>query len=338
MPNETPHRTPPPVAHAALRLAALLCLAIPAAHAQQAVWRPEKTVEFVVPAAPGASFDVTARTIHRIWQDRKMLEVASVVVNKPGGGGRIGQTYLNQHAGDAHYLSILTPGVLSNHILGQNKFNYTDFTPISVLFAEYLCFAVRPDSPLRSAKDMAEMLKKDPEALSTAVATSRGGALHTAAAIAMKAAGVDIKKMKIVVFNSNAESVTALLGGHVDIAVSPPYQLMPHVQSGKVRVIAISSPQRVKGAFAGAATWREQGINSSFASWRGVMGPKGLTATQVAYWEDILAKLSKSDEWKRDVERNLWEVNFVPSRGLTKYLEGQYDELKRILAELELAK
>ena len=312
------------------------CALATVAHAD--TWNPSRNVEIVVPAAPGASFDITGRTVQRILQDEKLIDATSMVVNKAGGGGRIGMTYLSQHPGDAHMLSILTPGLLSNHILGNSPFNYTDFTPIAMLFAEYMTFAVQPDSRLKSLSDMAAALRKDPSSLSIAVATSRGGALHTAVAIAMKAAGIDVRKLKIVVFNANSESVTALLGGHVDIAVSPPLTIRPHLQSMKARVIAISSPRRLGGVFAQVPTWREQGVNATFASWRGIMAPKGVTATQVKYWEQVLGRLSTADAWKADVERNLWEVNYLTGSELRRYVDSQYDELKHILIELDLAK
>ena len=246
-------------------------------------------------------------------------------------------SYLNQHAGDAHYLFVMTASVLTNHILGVSKDTYTDFSPVAMLFSEYLAYGVRPDSPIKSAKDLADALRKDPTRYSIAVATSRGGALHIATGLALKAAGVDVKKLRIVVFNANAESLTAMLGGHVDVAVSTVNSFVPHAQAGKLRVIAVSSPRRLKG-FADAPTWKEQGINSEYASWRGMMGPRGLNAAQIAYWEDVYGKLTRTDEWRQDVEKNLWEVTFKGSRDTMREMEQHYDEMKRMLVDLELVK
>ncbi len=325
-----------------VRLAAafpLVCLLLPAGNAgAQPAWKPERNVEIIVPAAPGAAFDTTGRTIQRILQDQKTLPVTSSVVNKAGGGGAIAMNYLNQHPGDGHYLFVMTASVLTGHILGVSKDTYTDFSPLGLLFSEYLAYAVRPESPIRNARDLAETLRKDPHALSIAVATSRGGALHIATGLALKAAGVDVKKLRVVVFNANAESLTSLLGGHVDVAVSTPNSFVPHMQTGKIRVIAVSSPRRLKAPFAEVATWKEQGINSEYASWRGMMGPRALSAAQVAYWEDIFSNLTRTDAWRRDVEKNLWEVTYKGSRETVKEMEQRYDDFKRILVELELAK
>ena len=322
--------------HCRLIAIASASLASVAAWAQPA-WKPEKNVEIIVPAAPGAAFDTTGRTLQRLLQDQKMLPVTSSVINKAGGGGTIAMSYLNQHAGDGHYLFVMTASVLTNNILGVSKDTYTDFSPLAMLFSEYLAYGVRPDSPLKSAKDLAEALRKDPARYSIAVATSRGGALHIATGMALKAAGVDVKKLRVVVFNANAESLTAMLGGHVDVAVSTVNSFVPQAQAGKLRVIAVSSPRRLPG-FAAAPTWKEQGIDSDYASWRGIMGPRGLNAAQTAYWEDVFGKLTRTNEWRQDVEKNLWEVTFKGSRETVREMSEHNEQLKRILTELELVK
>ena len=169
------------------RFIAAVIASVPLWTAAQPAWKLEKNVEIIVPAAPGAAFDTTGRTIQRILQDQKMLPVSSSVINKAGGGGTIAMSYLNQRPGDGHYLFVMTASVLTNNLLGVSKDTYTDFTPLAMLFSEYLAYGVRPDSPIKSARDLAEALRKDPAAYSIAVATSRGGALHIATGLALKA-------------------------------------------------------------------------------------------------------------------------------------------------------
>jgi putative tricarboxylic transport membrane protein len=322
----------------ALRLLAALALcALAAAAPAQPAWKPEKNVEIIVPAAPGAAFDTTGRTLQKLLQDQKLLPSSASVINKAGGGGTIAMSYLNQHAGDGHYLFVMTASVLTNHILGVSKDTYTDFSPLAMLFSEYLAYGVRADSPIKNAQDLVAALRKDPAAYSIAVATSRGGALHIATGLALKAAGVDVRRLRIVVFNANAESLAAMLGGHVDVAVSTPNSFVPHVQSGKVRAIAVSSPRRLPG-FAAAPTWKEQGVDSEYASWRGIMGPRGLTAAQIAYWENVFGKLTATAEWRQSVERNLWEITFKGARDAARAMAQHDEEFRRILAELELIK
>ncbi len=87
-------------------LAALLACPA-AARAAVAQWKPEKNVEIIVGTVPGGGQDKTARELKHLWQDKRLIDVAVTVVNKPGGGGaRAAGLYLNQHAGDAHYLEV----------------------------------------------------------------------------------------------------------------------------------------------------------------------------------------------------------------------------------------
>ena len=97
-------------------------------------WAPQKNVEIVVTSAPGGSNDKTARTVERILSVHKLIAASLTVVNKPGGGGRLAFAYVDQHAGDPHYLLIGTTGLLTGHIMGTNKMSYMDFTPIASLF------------------------------------------------------------------------------------------------------------------------------------------------------------------------------------------------------------
>lgn len=305
-------------------------------HAQS--WRPQKNVEVVVSTSPGGAVDANARIVQRIIQERRLIGVSSSVVNKPGGAGTIAYLYLNQHAGDAHYLGISSVPLLTNHITGTSTLMYSDFTPIAQLVEEYMAFAVRPDSPIKTGKDLLERLRNDPASVSFAIAPALGNALHIAAGLVMKAAGGETRMMKVVVFNSGGEAMSALLGGHVDVYPATAGSVVPMVQSAKVRVIGVSSPQRLSGVLAGLPTWKEQGVDAVYAVWRGLMGPKGLSAAQVAYWDEVVAKVARSDDWRKELETNFWNDHYLPSAEARKYLDDQYQRSRAVLRELGLAK
>jgi putative tricarboxylic transport membrane protein len=306
--------------------------------AAAADWRPEKTVEFVVPASPGGGNDITIRKLHQILQSRKLVEPGMVVVNKAGGAGSVAWTYLNQHPGDGNFISISTMNLLTNKIIGTSPLSYTDFTPIASLISEYAGVAVRADSPIKTGRDLIERLRKDPKALAFSVGTGLGNSTHNALVLAMKTAGVDAKNLKAVVFNSAGEGMTALLGGHIDAVSSTLSNLRTQLAAGKIRVIAVSAPKRLPGLFAQVPTWREQGVDAVFSNWRGIVGPKGMTAAQVAYWEGVFVRLVKTDEWKKELESELWDDDYADSREHKKYLDAQNKELTGILIDLGMAK
>jgi len=163
-------------------VAAMLCCGTFPCQAQPA-WKPARNVEIVVGVSPGGGIDRTARTLQRVVQEKRMLEVTSSVVNKPGGGGVLAQAYLNQHAGDAHYLEVSATSLLTNHITGKTANSYADFTPIAMLYDEFIGFAVKADSELKSGRDLAALMKKDASALAAGIATSAGNTNHIALAL-----------------------------------------------------------------------------------------------------------------------------------------------------------
>ena len=211
-----------------------------------AQWKPERTAELIVSAGPGGNQDLTARVILGIWQDKKMVPSA-VVANKTGGGGGIASNYLSQHAGDPHYLMMLAPTLLTSRIMGTSKVDHNNYTPLAMLFNEYIFVTVKADSPIKSGRDLIQKLKAAPDSVSVAIATALGNHIHMGVALPMKAAGIDIKRMKVVAFKSSGQSLTAVLGGHVDVAASTFSALLPHVTSGALRIIGVSSPQRMTG-------------------------------------------------------------------------------------------
>ncbi len=301
-------------------------------------WKPERPVEIVAMSGPGGANDVIARTLQRVIQQRKLVDAPLTVVSKVGAGGVIAWGYLNQHAGDGAYISVSPINLLIEHILGASSITYTGVTPIAQLFNEYVAFAVKADSPLRSGRDVIDKLKTDPASVSFAVAASLGGSNHIATMVALKSAGVDVKKLKFVVFNSGIQSLTNVMGGHVDVAAVPVSGVVSLMAAGRLRAIAVSSAKRLTGSFAAVPTWKEQGADSVFSSSRGVIGPQGMSAAQIAYWENVLARAVETDDWKKDLESNFWEGQFLISADTRKLLKAQYEEYKSVLIDVGLAR
>ena len=307
-------------------------LAVAASHAQTA-WKPEKGVEIVVGTSPGGGQDTSARLVQKLIQERQLVDVPTVVVNKPGGGSSVGYAYLNQHPGDGHFIMLLTVPLVTNHILRLSQIGYADLTPLAVLFDEYIVATVAPQSPIRNGRELMERLKQDPASLSIGVPSLTGGGYY-AIALAAKANGVDPRRLKTVVFKSGGDSIAALLGGHIDVMTSTTAAPVAQLRAGKVRVLAVAAPRRLAGELADVPTLREQGTNVVFSNWRGFVGPRGLGAAQTAYWEGVLAKVAATEEFARDVERNHWVANFQRSEAMRQFLKVQHDELRGLLTEL----
>lgn len=312
----------------------LLALTGAAAHAQS--WKPEKNVEIFIGLTAGSSQDRTGRALQKVWQETKALSVPVNVVNRPGGGGQVALTALAQHTGDPHYLHIVSPTIVARYITGLGTFQFSDFTPLALFGNQYLAAAVRPESSIKSARDLMERLKRDPYTFSLGI-NSAGGTLHIMAGMLVRGAGGDPRKARITAFQGG-ELMTAGIGGHVDAIVTVASNILPHVESGRLNMLAVAAPKRLSGALAAVPTFREQGIELVVQNWAGMFGAKGLNPQQIFYWDRVLAATVASPAWKTFVEANQWEPEYLNSSEFIKHLHAEEKRLRAALTDLGLAK
>lgn len=304
----------------------------------QPAWRPEKTVEFIIPTAPGGNNDRLTRLAQKVLQDHKLVTTPSVVINRAGGNQTLALLHALQHAGDAHYILFSNPAVFTNELNGITSRRYTELTPLALLVIENTVLTVRAGSPIRNMADLAERLKADPESITFAM-PARGGQPHLTAAAAVRAAGIDARRMKVVVFKGSGDSIAAVLGGHVDVMVSSSGSVQGLVKNGQARVLAVAAAQRMGGTFANAPTFREQGIDTAgIPAWRGFLGPQSLTPAQIAFWDDAFAKMTDAPEWRKSLEQGDLTQQFMRSREFARYLDAEYAVARAIMSELGLIK
>jgi putative tricarboxylic transport membrane protein len=321
----------------AARAVACAVIALAAAPLVAADWKPTAQIEIVIPNSPGGGNDAVGRLLQKLLQDRRLIPTAAIVSNKPAGGGSATLSYLGQKANDPHIIAVVSITQQLNYITGTQAQRYRDFTPLATMIGDFIGFAVRADSPITSGKDLLERLKKDPSSVAAGI-TALGGNNHVALVLAARSAEVDTRKLKTPVFQSSGDSVTALLGGHIDLHIGSVGPLAKQLEAGKVRLLAVTSDQRLPGPLAAVPTWKEQGIAGTFNTWRGLWGPKGMTADQVAFWDDTFERISKDPQWKENLAANQWESDYRNSRDTLKYLDVLHVELRDVLKDLGLAK
>jgi putative tricarboxylic transport membrane protein len=321
-----------------IRAATVVALACSAAVVwAQSEWKPDRTVEIIVGTPPGSGYDTLARKLQEIWQTSNLIERPVTVVNKPGGFNAVGNAYLNQHPGNGHYVAVTGTLLLSDNLSGNTAMSFRDFTPLAVLLSEDIVFAVNPASPINTGKDFIDRLKQDPTSVSVAI-SGIGGQNHIALGLVAQAGGADASRLKVVGFQGGAEAVTAVLGGHVDVTVAPASIVAPQLAAGKLRVIGVPSEKRLGGVYDQVPTWREQGVDAVFSQWRGLMGPKILTAAQIAYWDDVLGKTVRTQNWKDHVERTQLTYRYLDSGQARMFITEQNETVRGILTGLGLIK
>ena len=305
-------------------------LAVPCA--AQPAWKPERAVEIVVVSAPGGTNDKIARLMQRIWQENKWIENV-LVANKVGGGGTIAYNYANQRPGDAHTVAIARGGLLSNHILGLSPINYTDMTPLALMSVQAISLAVRSDSPIKSVKDLVARWKADPQSLSISLGSTRGAPTQFVLAQIAELNGVDPRKLKTLTFGGAADSVTNLLGGHIDMASIAPGNVFSHHKAGTLRLIAIATKHRSVMA-PDVPTLIEQGYDVVQGNWMAMMAPRDIAPAQISYWEDLLERTAGHPEWKRYLEAEALEGEFMKSQATRDFMKKDYEVTRGLLTRL----
>ena len=322
------------------RLAAALlagsCLLSPLVQAQTA-WKPTERINFVIGVAPGGTVDLYARGIKDTLDTLKLVNGQTILVeNKVGAGGALAMQLLKSQSGNAAYLGTFHTGAIAGAVTGLIKADPRDFTPVAMMVEETSLVAVRADSPLKTGTDLVDALKADPTKLRIAVAPALGQNTHMAIAKPLKVAGVAIDKLTIAPFRSSGESVTALIGGHVDVVSATAPVILPHVASGKLRIVASAAPEPGTGALAGVKTWREQGVPADYVSYNGVMLPPGVNAEQIRFWEDALGKVSQDKNWVALVERSGNKPIFRGYVESHRYLMAEWKAATELAASLNL--
>ena len=300
---------------------------------------PKHAMEFIAPAGAGGGWDLTIRTVAKTLEDTKLISVPTPVTNKPGGGGGVTLAYLQEKKGNDGIISVYSPPLLLINLSGSTEFSYKDTTPIARLITDYGAFAVSKDSPYNSLTDVMEALKKDPKSIKIGGNSTAGSMDHIQFLLIAKAAGVqNIKEIDYVSFQDNS-GAAQVMGGHLDLLTTGLGEVRALAESGELKVLATTAEKRVgTGVIAKIPTAMEQGINASFKNWRGLFGPPEMPEYAVKYWEDVLAKMVETPEWKSAAENNGWDLSYANSEEFMKFLDEQNENYKGILQEIGMLK
>ncbi|WP_458232295.1 Bug family tripartite tricarboxylate transporter substrate binding protein [Roseateles sp. P5_E8] len=287
-------------------------------------------MKMMIPANPGGGWDTTGRAFGKALQD---AGVASSVQyeNKGGAAGALGLAqFVNASKGDPHSLLVMGAVMLGGIITGKPPVSLSQATPIARLISEYNVFVVHAASPLKTMKDVVEMLKKDPGSVKWG-GGSRGATEHIAAAMIARDQGVDASKINYVPFRGGGEATAAILGGNVTIGGSGFSEFQPYLESGKMRAIAVTSPTRIKGL--NAPTLKELGIDVEIGNWRGVYAPPGITPEQRKVLTDMVVQATKSKSWAESIEKNGWTPALLAGPEFDSFVDREFATLRAIMVK-----
>ena len=289
----------------------------------------------IAPAAPGGGWDQTARTIQTVMQ-KEGISGNVQVQNVPGAGGTIGLAqFASQNKGNAN--ALIVGGYVMVGAILTNKAPVTlkDVTPIARLTGEYEAIVVPASSPFKTMGDLVEALKANPGAVSWG-GGSAGGTDHILAGLIAKAVGVDPTKVNYIAFSGGGEALAAILGSQVSAGVSGYGEFESQIKAGTLRLLAISSDERVEGI--DGPTLKESGVDVALQNWRMVAAAPGISAEQKAVISADIEKMVTSATWKETLATKGWADTYLAGAAFDEQLAKDISATETVLKDIGLVK
>lgn len=291
------------------------------------------SIKMMIPANPGGGWDTTGRELG------KALLASGAVKNvqydnKGGAAGAIGLAqFVSASKGDPNALMMGGMVMVGGTIQNKSAVTMDQVTPIARLTSEYEVIVVPANSPIKDLKDLLAKFKANPGSISWG-GGSAGGTDHILAGLIAKEVGVEAGKVNYVPFKGGGEAVAAIIGGHVSVGVSGLSEFAQHIQSGKMRALAVSSAKAIDKI----PSLKEQGINVELANWRGIFGAPGITKAQQAELVKAVEQATRHKSWEETLARQGWTAYWLPGDEYGKYVQDEMKRIGEILAGLNLGK
>jgi putative tricarboxylic transport membrane protein len=291
---------------------------------------PDRAIEMTVLFGNGSGADLTARVLADGMSKR--LKVPVPVVNRTGGGGAVGYTYVKDQPADGYSIIWNSDSVATAYHRGNMPFNYTAFAPIARVSTEVPALAVRADSPWKTLKDLMEAAKKKPGTIKVGI-SGIGTFTHLASAALFAAGGADIRYIPY----GEGHATVELLGGRIDAALQWPSVFKSSVEAGKLRILCVTSPTRI-ALLPHVPTAKEQGYNVEYVIWRGIAAPKGVKPNVVATLEKAIRETVASPEFVAAGKKLGFTPAYLPARPFGALIARTDAEDAKIMRALKLAK
>jgi tripartite-type tricarboxylate transporter receptor subunit TctC len=299
-------------------LAAVLGLASPVP-----AWEPTKPVEFVVPAGTGGGADQMARLIAPLVDKYKLSPRPLVVVNKSGGAGAEGFTYVKAKSGDAHTIIITLSNLFTTPLHTGVPFNWKELTPVARLALDEFILWVNAETPYKTAKDYIAAAKQRSGGDGKMKMGGTGSAQEDQIITVLLEHALGVKFV-YVPFKGGGEVCVNLVGGHVDPTVNNPIECAGHLKAGRVRPLAVFDTKRLTApGWGDIPTVKEAlGADISYLMLRGIFGAPGMPPEAVAFYQGMLQKVYESPEFKDYLAQGALNPAWQTGPEFVKWLEG----------------
>ncbi len=288
---------------------------------------PTKPINVIVPFSAGGGSDLQARTLEKLAP--KYLGQSFIVTNKTGGGGMIGWNEVVSQVPDGYTLTVSDIGIITQPLYGETKYYYpTALEPLAQMSISPIIIAVKSDQPWKTLDELIEYCKEHPKEVKYGH-SGIGSMGQLVGSMLSKKANIRIEQVP---FKGTSESAAALLGDHIQFVVANPGALTEQVKNGTLRVLAVSSEERLKNLqFSQVPTFKEYGLDIVLECWFGIAVPKELPEKEKGKLEKALKEMILDPEFKENVEQLGFQVEYLDSDQSKKKWIKDNENLKKIL-------
>lgn len=277
---------------------------------------PEKPVTLICWSSAGSGHDLMARMIAKVGE--KYLGEPIVVVNKQGGSGKVAMSYVLNQKPDGHVLMTNTRSMILRFREANARVSVDDFRYIGRVVRDPFVITVNEDSPFKTIDELIEHARANPNEVNIGGYSTRSVDESLAEAIEA-AAGIELNYIP---YRGGKEPVIAVLGGHIDVAIANPSEMITNYKAGNLRALALATEERFS-PFEDVPTLTERGYAVAPEYWRGVMAAKDVPDAVVDKWDEVLEQVVADPEFKEFLENANMYNGYMPSEEFAELVRRQ---------------
>jgi putative tricarboxylic transport membrane protein len=284
-------------------------------------------VTMLIPFAAGGGSDLAGRATAAAMEAANG-DLNINVENRDGGSGAVGYAEFQGQSGNGQYLLATETALLALPLSGVVEWTYEDFTPIMKIADDFTLMVTRADAPYETCADVVEAAKSDRIVAGISGATGLDNVVFT---LTEQQTGVEFDRVS---FESGGELTAALLGEQIDIASLNPGEVIGQLESGDIKPLCAYADERYDyEELKDIPTAAEQGIDVSFAQFRGVLAPGGISDSAKDYWVEQMEAAVGTEEYDTYIKDNFLQPNTAAGEEFSAYLEENNAQLQEVMGE-----
>jgi putative tricarboxylic transport membrane protein len=294
--------------------------------------KPLKTIDWTIPAGVGG-YSLTAEVVSKTLKTEGLMNEVHTMAYKSGAGGTVGLAAFQEIKGKPDAALITGIAMVGGIALAKSNLKLTDSFPVAKFMREYDAIIVPTGSKYKTLNDLLTDISTKGKDIAI-VGGNAGGVDHQVMGLLLKEKSIPISKLNYVVLSGGTSVAAQVLAGGVAAGISGSTEFKPFVESGKVRVLGISSKKRLKGLK--GKTFIEQGVNFFYGNWRAIMAPADLTAAEKLNWLKVMDAMHGTPTWKAALVANDWDDDFAAGDAFSAFLSKEIPLVNGVIKDIGL--